>query len=196
VKVNAISGLPTVFRYQDAAQAGVSDHRLRVMLATGMIERVARGLYRQAVDAAELADLDLIEIAQRAPQATVCLVSALAQHGLTDQIPARIDIALPRGERTKTVTAPVTWHRFAAETFDVGREEISVGSDTLIGLYAPERCLIDMFRLRHKEGTDVAIEALKAWLRRPGAQPGQLMAMADSFPHAVTPLRGALEILL
>ena len=63
-----------------------------------------------------------MEIARRAPRATLCLVTALARHGLTDQMPARIDIALPRGERARIVTVPVTWHRFAAATFNVGRE--------------------------------------------------------------------------
>lgn len=188
--------LPTTFRYQDAARAGVSDRRLRSLLDAGKIERIARGLYRQTGDSVELADLDLVEIARRAPRATLCLVTALARHGLTDQIPARIDVALPRGERARVVTAPVTWHRFAVGTFDVGREEMSLEADTQIGLYTPERCLIDMFRLRHQEGSDVALEALKAWLRRPGSQPGSLLQMARSFPHSVTPLRAALEVLL
>jgi predicted transcriptional regulator of viral defense system len=188
--------LPTTFRYQDATRAGVSDRRLRSLLDAGKIERIARGLYRQTGDSVEVADLDLVEIARRAPRATLCLVTALARHGLTDQIPARIDVALPRGERTRVVTAPVAWHRFAVATFDVGRAEMSVEADTQIGLYTPERCLIDMFRLRHQEGSDVALDALKAWLRRPGSQPGSLLQMAGSFPQAVTPLRTALEVLL
>ena len=189
-------GLPATFRYKDAARAGVSDRQLRGLLEAGKIERMARGLYRQTGASGDLADLDLVEISQRAPRATLCLVTALARHGLTDQIPARIDVALPRGERARAVTAPVTWHRFAAATFDVGREEISAGGDTRIGLYTPERCLVDMFRLRHQEGSDVALEALKAWLRRPGSQPGLLLKMAGSFPHAAAPLRAVLEVLM
>jgi predicted transcriptional regulator of viral defense system len=188
--------LPITFRYQDAVRAGVSDRRLRSLLHTGDVERIARGLYRQTAASEDLADLDLVEIARRASRATLCLVTALARHGLTDQIPARIDIALPRGERARAVMAPVTWHRFAAATFDVGREEVSVGAGTRIGLYTPERCLIDMFRLRHQEGPDVALEALKAWLRRPGSQPGSLLKMAEPFPHAVAPMRATLEVLL
>jgi predicted transcriptional regulator of viral defense system len=194
--MSAALNLPAMFRYQDAARAGVSDRRLRNLREAGKIERVARGLYRQAGASGDLADLDLVEIAQRAPRATLCLVTALACHGLTDQIPARIDVALPRGERARAVMAPVTWHRFAVSTFEVGRGEISAGADTRIGLYTPERCLVDMFRLRHQEGSDVALDALKAWLRRPGSQPGLLLKMASCFPRAGAPLRTVLEVLL
>ncbi len=65
------------------------------MLATGEVERVSRGLYRRT-DSVPL-DYDLVEIAVRADKATLCLVSALARHELTDIIPAAHDVALPRG---------------------------------------------------------------------------------------------------
>ena len=42
----------------------------------------------------------------------------------------------------------------------------------------------------------MALEALKAWLRRRGSQPGVLLRMAGSFPYAAAPLRTALEVLL
>ena len=37
----------------------------------------------------------LVPIAVRIPRAVVCLISALAQHGLTTQVPHAVDIALP-----------------------------------------------------------------------------------------------------
>ena len=54
---------------------------------------------------------------------------------------------------------------------------------------------LDAFRLRHLEGADLANEALKRWLRR-GGQPSELLALARSFPRALTALRDTLEILL
>ena len=44
--------------------------RLRSLLDTGAVERIARGLYRQTTASEDLADLDLVEIARRAPRAT------------------------------------------------------------------------------------------------------------------------------
>lgn len=177
-----------------AAGKGVGARELRRLRESGAIERIGRGLYRR-VDL-PLANLDLIEIAARRPDATLCLTSALAHHGLIDAIPARIDVALPRGARLPRTEAPVAWHHFEAETFSLGRTELSIdGTDEGIGLYSPERSIVDAYRLRGLEGYEVASEALKNWLRRSGSHPAALMAMAQRLPRASGPLRHALELL-
>lgn len=188
-------GLPAAFSYSQARAHGLSDRRLYALRDAGLIEQLGRGLFQRA-DAAGDADPDLIEIAHRAPQATLCLTTALARHGLTDAIPARIDAALPRGHRHPATAAPVSWHAFAADTFGIGREELALTGQTSIGIYNAERCIIDAFRLRHLEGAEPAIEALRRWLRRRGTQPAELLAMARAFPKAEPALRSALEILL
>jgi predicted transcriptional regulator of viral defense system len=190
-----VNGLPETFTYSEARGLGVSDRRLRRLLEDGQVELVSRGLYRRT-DADPVVDLDLIEVAHRVTDATLCLISALVRHGLTDQIPAAIDVAIPRGRRAPRLAAPVTWHHFARETFFIGRESLSVGPDEQIGIYNAERCIIDAFRLRHREGTDLAVEALRAWLRQRGSRPAMLMAMAKHFPQAAASLRTTLEILL
>ena len=190
-----LDGLPATFSYSQARRHGLSDRRLYSLRDAGLIEQLGRGLFQRA-DATGDADRDLIEIAHRAPRATLCLTTALARHGLTDAIPARIDAALPRGHRHPATAAPVSWHAFAADTFDIGRDQLALTSQTSIGLYNPQRCIIDAFRLRHLEGPEPAIEALRRWLRRRGSQPAELLAMARAFPKAEPALRSALEILL
>lgn len=174
------SDLPTSFTYAAAKTFGLSDHRLRVLVETGALERFGHGVYRK-VDAA-LVDLDLVEIALRAPDATLCLTSALSHHDLTDIIPPVIDVALPRSRRPPRIGAPVRWHRFHEDTFDVGRQQIEVDEGVLLGIFSPERCIVDAFRLRHLEGEEVAVQALRRWLRRPGATPAHLLDLARSFP--------------
>lgn len=138
----------------------------------------------------------LLEISARAPEATLCLRTALAHHDLTDDIPPVIDVALPRARRHPVINAPVRWHRFDPDTFDFGRETLDIG-ELGIGLYDAERTICDAFRFRHLEGSEQAIEALKRWLRRRGSQPSALLAMAHRFgPRAEKPIRAALEILL
>jgi hypothetical protein len=192
---HALAGLPATFSYTEARAHGLSDRRLYGLRDAGLLEQFGRGLFRRA-DAAEPANSDLLEIVHRAPLATLCLTTALARHGLTDAIPAGIDVALPRGRRRPRTQAPAVWHMFASETFDVGRDELRLSEDSTIGLYSPERCIVDAFRLRHQEGPEVAIEALRRWLRRRGSQPAALMMMARSFPNSEPALRAALEILL
>lgn len=186
--------LGPVFRWSEAQDAGMADPRLYRLMRDGAIERIGHGLYRWAD--AEVDDLDLIEIAASTPLATLCLTTALARHDLTDEIPSRIDVAVPRGTRTPKTTAPTTWHRFNAETFDIGREAFLLLGGLQLGLYGPERTIIDVYRLRHIEGVELGRDALKQWLRWPGAQPGALLRVAGSFPKVVPQLRADLQVLL
>jgi len=191
----ALGLLPAIFSYAQARQAGLSQRRIYWLRDHGMMEPLAHGTYRRA-DADPGADPDLTEIAVRAPRATMCLTSALARHQLTDAIPSKIDIALPRGTRRPPTAAPVNWHAFAPHTFDIGRENLPLTKDGDIGLYGAERSIIDAFRLRHQEGPDRAHQALKRWLSRRGSSPAELIRMAEQFPKALPSLRAALEILL
>ena len=185
--------LPNAFSYSLAQKRGLSDRRLRGLVADGALERLGHGLYRKAD--APPADLDRIEIALRASDATLCLTTALSYHDLTDTIPPEIDVALPRSRRPPRVRAPVRWHRFHEDTFDVGRETIEVDEGLSIGIYSAERSLIDSFRLRHQEGDEMAVEALRRWLERPRATPAKLLAMAKHFPKAEPSLLRTLRIL-
>jgi hypothetical protein len=90
----------------------------------------------------------------------------------------------------------VKWHVFDPNTFQLGREAVKLDADTSIGIYSAERSIVDAFRLRGVVGPELGREALRAWLRRRGAQPSVLLNMAKSFPNAERGLREALEFLL
>ena len=188
-EVAAISTL----RPGTAERAGLSRSGLYRAAREGRLERVARGIYLPTD--APAADWDWIEAATRRPDATICLVSALAHHDLTDAIPAALDVAIPRGSRTPASTGAIAWHQFDRATFDIGREEISIpGADQSIGIYSPERSIVDAFRLRGEVGYELARESLKEWLRR-GGKPARLMEIASRLPRAKSPVLQALEAL-
>jgi predicted transcriptional regulator of viral defense system len=184
--------MPTTFTAGEAEGHGLSRRGLRRLLERGEVERIGHGLYR-TVDADPI-DTDFIEIAVKAPQATVCLLSALARHDLTDVIPVAHDIAVPRGAWRPAVTTPVHWHRFDPSTFDVGRNKLRLDDDHVIGLYDAPRSIIDAFRMRHSLGADVAHEALRRWLRQ-GGRPADLMRMTQEFPRIRLPVLTALQVL-
>ena len=186
--------LGDTFTYGAARTAGVGDKRLYQLRNSGEITALGGGVYRWAD--APLADDDLVEIAERVPRATLCLETALARHGLTDAIPAAIDIAIPRGGTRPVLRAPCRIHQFQPATFDLGRGLLEVGARQPVGLYSAERSILDIIRLRHREGSDVAWEALRRWLALPGRSPGQLVDLAQQLPRAEPALRQALEVLL
>ena len=84
-----------------AAQAAGDDAARRVQRAgitattvsrkerAGEVLRLARGLY-QLPDAALDAQQSLAEAARLVPKGVICLASALAFHGLTDQMPPKV----------------------------------------------------------------------------------------------------------
>jgi len=55
---------------------------------------VARGFYRLSEKPA-LTNPDLVAVALRIPRAVICLISSLAHHGLTTDVPHTVDVALP-----------------------------------------------------------------------------------------------------
>lgn len=185
--------LPATFTNTEAERRGVSRRRLQQMLATGLIERIGHGLYRRTD--AEPVDYDLIEIAVKAQRSTLCLISALARHELTDIIPSAHDVAVPRGAWQPLVSAPVHWHKFDVSTFEIGRGQIRLDETHTIGLYDAPRSIADAFRLRHKVGPDVANEALRRWLRH-GGKPADLMRMTKAFPAARPAVLHTLQVLL
>jgi len=186
--------LGDTFTYGEARKAAVSDKRLYRLRDSGEIAALGGGVYRWAD--APPADDDLVEIAERVPRATLCLETALARHGLIDAIPAAIDIAVPRGSARPALRAPVRLHQFDRRTFGLGRDLLDVGARRPLGLYSAERSIVDVVRLRHREGSDIAWEALRRWLARPGRSPAQLIELAGQLPRAEPALRRALEVLL
>ena len=163
------------------------------MRDSGVIDRFARGIYAQPT---LKADFDLVEIVIRSSNATLCLTSALAHHDLIDDIPATINVAVPRSQRPPKTEGPVTWHRFDDTTFNIGRNATAVTDELTIGIYSPARTIVDAYRLRHLYGTDQALEALKRWLRIQGNQPTDLLDVASSFPKATNAIRETLKTLL
>lgn len=179
---------------KDAIEAGVHRRDLYALRDEGFLVEISRGLYRLA-DAEATPYLDLIAVSKRSPRGAICLNSALAFWDLTDEIPAEVHLAVPRGSRPPSIDYPPTHvHVFAAGTFDLGRERVRLESGEKIYIYSPERSVVDAVRMRGRVGADVAYEALRRYLRRPGASPGDLLRLARQL-RAGGPVADALEVL-
>jgi predicted transcriptional regulator of viral defense system len=187
---------PALVSYRDLPEKGLTRFGLDKAVDDGVFERIAPGLFARS-GATDDTTLAQAVIALKRPASTLCLLSAAALHDLTDEIPRATDVAIPRGTHPiKVKTAPVEWHRFDVDTFDVGRGERDLFDGLRIGLYSPQRTIVDLFRLRHIWGQDLAIDVLKRWLRRRGSTASSLLAVAKRFPAAYPAVHSALEVLL
>lgn len=164
-------------RTGEALAGGIHPRTLYALRDNGTLEMVARGLYRLA-SLPPAGDPDLMLVAGRIPQGVVCLISALAIHELTTQIPHRVDLAIPRTARYPVCAGvPLTIYRFALASYQAGITEHDVGG-IRINIYAPEKSLADCFKYRNKIGLDVFLEALDAYRKRPGASMQKVLEYA------------------
>jgi predicted transcriptional regulator of viral defense system len=182
------------FEAKEAFAAGIHPRDLYALRDEGFLVELSRGLFRLA-DAEMSPYLDLVAVSRRGPQGTICLNSALSFWDLTDEVPAEVHLAVPRGFHRPIIDyPPVRVHVFAADTFDLGRERVHLESGEEINIYSPERSVVDAMRLRGQVGADVAYEALRRYLRRPGASSGDLLRLARRLKVG-GPVSDALEVL-
>jgi predicted transcriptional regulator of viral defense system len=154
-----------MLRASKAIRLGIHPRTLYALRDAGEIEPVGRGLYRLST-APPLSSPDLVPIAIRIPRAVVCLISALAYHGLTTQIPHAIDIALPSHAKVPKVDGiPVRVYWYSEPSFRAGVEVVAI-DDVSVRIYSAEKTIADCFKYRNKIGLDVAIEALRAYRER------------------------------
>lgn len=153
-------------RTVEALRAGIHPRTLYALRDRGEIEQVARGLFRLA-KLPPMGDPDLLTVAKKVPHAIFCLITALAFHRLTTQVPHAVDIALPRTARVPRLDhPPIKVFRFSAESLAAGIETHNVDGVS-IRLYSREKTLADVFKYRNKVGLDVALEALRAYRSQP-----------------------------
>ncbi|MEO8313167.1 MAG: type IV toxin-antitoxin system AbiEi family antitoxin domain-containing protein [Pseudomonadota bacterium] len=150
-----------VLRTAAALNQGIHPEALYRLVEEGQLVRLARGLYRLST-AQEFSNPDLAVVAVKAPNAVVCLTSALAYHGLTTQVPRVVHLAVPRGKYAalRLRSPPVQVYRFDSATFEEGVEVHRIDGVNL-RIYGTARTLVDCFKYRNKIGLDVAIEALR-----------------------------------
>ena len=154
-----------MLRTSKAMQFGIHPRTLYALRDNGDIERVGRGLYRLAT-APPLSNPDLVTVALRFPQAVVCLISALAHHGLTTQVAHAIHIALPSHSQIPKIEGiPIQAFWYSEPSFSAGVDVISL-DDVPIRIYSPEKSIADSFKYRNKIGLDVTVEALRSWRQR------------------------------
>lgn len=192
----SLNDLPPTFTAQEAVKVGIARSTLRRWATSdGPVTELSRGVYRRS-DAPESAHLALLAITKRAPMGVICLVSALDVHGLTDEVPAAVQLALPRTANIPTIDyPPIEAFRFDVATFDVGRSTFEAAPNERIPIYDPPRSVVDAMRLRFSIGDDIALQALRRYLTGPDSQPRRLIDYARQL-GVEGPVTRAAEVVL
>ena len=164
-------------RLSEFRQQGVTAATISRLEQEGTIIRLARGLY-QLPDATAHAHHALAEAAKLVPRGVVCLVSALAFHDLTDQVPPRVWMAIGRKDWRPCISyPPIQFVRFS-----VPQLASDVECHTIEGVQVPVfgvvKTLADVFRYRRVVGMGVAVEGLREAIRQRKATPAAIAKSA------------------
>jgi predicted transcriptional regulator of viral defense system len=151
-----------ILRMADAIRAGIHRRTLYAMRDSGQVETLARGLYRLA-DAPPLGQPDLVTVAAKIPHGVVYLVSALAFHDLTTQIPHEVWIAVPRNsEPPRLDYPPFRAVRLSRAAYEAGIETHQLDG-VPVKVYGREKTLADCFKHRSELGLDTVLEAVRRY---------------------------------
>jgi len=154
-----------ILRAHQAVRGGIAPRTLYEMRDAGMVLRESRGLYRLA-DAEFGSNSDLVHVALRIPKGVICLISALAYHELTTQIPHQVYVALPNNaEKPRLEYPPTRFFWLSQKAYSAGLENHELDG-IAVKIYGIEKTIADCFKFRNKTGLDVALEALKDYRKR------------------------------
>lgn len=149
-----------ILRTRDALRKGIHPRTIYALRDDGRLERLSRGLYRLTA-ASSLENPDLVAVALRVPHGVVCLLSALAFHELTTQIPHEVYLAIARGaEAPRIDDPPVRTFWFSGRSFTAG-VEVHRLDGAPVRVYSREKTIADCFRYRNKIGLDACLEAIR-----------------------------------
>ena len=182
-----------LMRTSEALNLGIHRRTIYGLRDEGILVAVSRGLY-QLAEMEVPPEINLAEVAKRVPNGVICLVSALAFHELTTQIPHYIWLAVERKARKPRIEyPPVRVFHFSGRVFTSGIESCRISHQT-VRIYNAPKTIIDCFRWRKAVGLDVVLEAMREYLKRPDSSPSTLMEYAKicSMEKRVTPYLEAM----
>ncbi len=154
-----------VVRSSEVRGLGVDPSYLNRLAEAGHLERIGRGLYALPRSLGATNHRSLVEVAVKAPNCVVCLLTALAFHQIGTQSPPAVWIAIPTHAHYPQIETVATEVVQMSPRLLVYGAEIQRLEGVNVRITSPAKTVVDCFRYRSRVGTDVAVEALREALR-------------------------------
>ena len=184
------AGLGVYFRPHQINELGITYDQLRRLVSTGVVEHVARGLYRLAAD--EPTEHETIAaVCARVPNCVVCLLTALGVYEIGTQLPHEVWIAIPHKARPPRLRFRTRLVRFSGAAWSYGVRDTQFDG-VPARITSPARTVVDCFRFERLIGREAALEAVHDALRQRIVTTDELTRALDVFPSRL--LRAALEV--
>ena len=151
-----------ILTMSEAIALGIHRRELYALRDKGDLEVISKGLYR-LVEMPEPSLPDFIPVAKKIPNGVICLISALAFHEITTQIPHFVYVALPRSAHKPTISyPPMRYFWYSERLLTTGIEKLVIDGCE-VKIFNIEKTLVDCVKFRNKIGIDIVLEALKMY---------------------------------
>lgn len=188
------------FRAAELEQHGIPRSYLTRWQAQGLVEKVARGLYRLvAVEPTELSSI--AEVAHRVPNGVICLLTALQLHELTSEAPHAGWLMIPtKGHRPRLDFIQTQVVYASGQALSHGVEVRNI-EGVKVKLTTPAKTVADCFRYRRHVGEETAYAALRDYLgavqrRKSRHYSVPLLIEAAKADRVCGVMRPSLEVLV
>tara|TARA_R110000868_G_scaffold42178_3_gene143170 strand:+ start:770 stop:1390 length:621 start_codon:yes stop_codon:yes gene_type:complete len=169
-----------IVRAYELRKVGIAGQTIKRAVDDGELVRLARGLY-QCADTDVDTEQALAEAAKLVPKGVIAMVSALAFHGLTDQIPRKIWVAISTKDWAPAPAyPPIRIVEFRDKYMQQGIEHHRI-SGVDVPVFSVTKTLADIFRNSKLVDRSVAVEGLRTALEQRTATPA---AIADAAMEA------------
>ena len=173
-------------------EAGSHSAQLAALVNAGSLVRLKRGLYTLAQGGNKS---ELVDVQRSVPGCVFCLGTALSIHGIGTWEPIDVQLAVRRDRRIKLPDfPPIKLFSFSGLRFELGVMEYKTESGTIL-VYDREKTICDILRFRNTIGLDLAMEALREYLKGRSRNIQKLFEYAKALRMEGT-LRGYAEALL
>lgn len=181
-----------VFTSGQAKEIGIDNKTLQRLHQSGEIERLEHGIY---MDPNKLEDQYFVTH-YRCKRGIFSHETALYFHDLTDRTPLQLTLTIPSGYNTRLLKDKERYKFFyIADSLHALGETVMLspyGND--ITVYDRERTICDCLRKKDLLDKDLVIEAVKLYMRSPGADYAKLLKYAEIFKMRES-IRQYMEVL-
>lgn len=166
----------------ELTSAGFSPGLIAYALDQGLIDKITRGVYCST----DVLDDDFAAVCLRWRRCVLSLGSALYLRGLSDRVPARLDVTVPRGYNPRSLSEeyPGTHiHRISPKLWELGRAMAKTPTGVEVPCQTTERAVAGLIAQRAKKGADSQLvhDAVTGYFKLPERDLPELSRMCAAL---------------
>lgn len=164
------------------SKAGFLPGSVSYALKTGAIDKLTRGVYCTP----DVFDDEFAAISCRWNKCVLSHASALYLAGLSDRVPAAIDVTVPHGYNPGELAREypdARIHRVSPEIYELGISSAKSPAGATVKAYCAERAVADLIAQRSREGADPQLvrNAIAGYFKRKDADLSKLARMCSAL---------------